>query len=187
MAFTVLERRTAHAAGEQPGLQSLQNATGSGPPGGAFRGFALGNFICIARDDRITLIMPNAEMGQGIYTAEATLLAEELEVGLDQVTLEPLPPDEDLHRQPILKLQSVGSSTSIRGAWVLLRQAGAAARTMLVAAAAARWGVPATECRASKSLAVMLSEEQRRRNQFRLMARQNPTTRSDPHPPTPCR
>jgi isoquinoline 1-oxidoreductase beta subunit len=150
LAFAALGRGKAHAAGEQPGLQSLQNAAGGGDTGDAFQGFAPGGFIRIARDGGVTLIMPNVEMGQGIYTAQATLLAEELEVGLDQVTLQAAPPNEELYRQPILQSQSTGGSTSVRGAWVPLRQAGAAARTMLVAAAAGRWGVPAVECTASR-------------------------------------
>ncbi len=152
LAFVALGRKRAHAAGEQPGLLAIQNVTGGGPQGDAFKGFAPGGFIRIAHDGSVTLIMPNAEMGQGIYTAEASLLAEELEVGLDQVTLQAAPPDEGLYRQPLLKSQSTGGSTSVRGAWVPLRQAGAAARTMLIGAAAQRWGVPATECRAERAV-----------------------------------
>ncbi|WP_233552987.1 molybdopterin cofactor-binding domain-containing protein [Teichococcus wenyumeiae] len=97
LAFAALGRRKAHAAGEQPGLQSLQNEAGGGKTGDAFQGFSPGGFIRIAPDGGVTLIMPNVEMGQGIYTAEATLLAEELEVGLDQVTLEASPPNEELY------------------------------------------------------------------------------------------
>jgi isoquinoline 1-oxidoreductase beta subunit len=151
LAFAALGRTKAHAAGEQPGLQALQNTTGGGN-GAAFKGFAPGGFIRIAPDGGVTLIMPNAEMGQGIYTAEATLLAEELEVGLDQVKLEAAPPDEELYKQPQLQSQSTGGSTSVRGAWTPLRQAGAAARVMLVAAAAARWGVPPAECTARRGV-----------------------------------
>ncbi|MFC0406920.1 xanthine dehydrogenase family protein molybdopterin-binding subunit [Roseomonas elaeocarpi] len=151
LAFAALTRRKAHAAGEQPGLQALQQETGGGDTGDAFQGFAPGGFIRIGRDGTVTLILPNVEMGQGIYTGEATLLAEELEVGLDQVRLQAAPPNEELYRQPLLKSQSTGGSTSVRGAWVPLRQAGAAARTMLVGAAAARWDVPAGECTARRA------------------------------------
>jgi isoquinoline 1-oxidoreductase beta subunit len=146
LAFVALGRNRAHAAGEQPGLLAIQNTTGGGQIGTAFQGFAPGGFIRIAQDGTITLILPNVEMGQGIYTAQAALLAEELEVGLDQVTLSPAPANEELYRQPLLKSQSTGGSTSVRGAWVPLRQAGAAARTMLIGAAAQTWGVPAGEC-----------------------------------------
>jgi isoquinoline 1-oxidoreductase beta subunit len=90
--------------------------------------------------------MPSVEMGQGIYTAEAVLLAEELDVGLDQVDLVAAPPDALLYAQPLFKAQMTGGSTSIRGFWTPLRQAGATARAMLVAAAAARWSVPPETC-----------------------------------------
>jgi isoquinoline 1-oxidoreductase beta subunit len=156
LAFVVLGRSRAHAAGEQPGLLAIQNRTGGGQTGAAlgaaFHGFAPGGFIRIDQDGVITLILPNVEMGQGIYTAEAALLAEELEVGLDQVTLAAAPPNEELYRQPLLKSQSTGGSTSVRGAWVPLRQAGAAARMMLVGAAAQTWSVPAGECTAKRGV-----------------------------------
>ena len=89
--------------------------------------------------------MPPVEMGQGIYTAEAMLLAEELEVGLDQVRLEHCAAGRRAVRQPLLGSQATGGSTSIRAFWTPLRQAGAVARTMLIAAAAQQWKVdPAT-------------------------------------------
>jgi isoquinoline 1-oxidoreductase beta subunit len=151
LAFAALGRRKAHAAGEQPGLRSIQNVTGGGEDGEAFQGFAPGGFIRIGRDGQITLIAPNVEMGQGIYTAQAMLIAEELEVGLDQVSVLAAPANEELYRQPLLQSQSTGGSTSIRGAWVPLRQAGAAARIMLIAAAAEQWNVPAAECIAARA------------------------------------
>ncbi len=113
--------------------------------------FAPGGFVRIDANG-IRLIMLNVEMGQGIYTSEAMLIAEELEVGLDQVTLEAAPPDESLYQQPLLKLQATGGSTSIRGAWAPLRQAGAAARTMLVTAAATQWGVDPASCTAKNGV-----------------------------------
>jgi isoquinoline 1-oxidoreductase beta subunit len=104
---------------------------------------AIGGFIRIDAAGRIVLVMPSVEMGQGIYTAEAVLLAEELDVGLDQVDLVAAPPDASLYAQPLFKAQMTGGSTSIRGFWTPLRQAGATVRAMLVAAAAAPGGVPA--------------------------------------------
>jgi isoquinoline 1-oxidoreductase beta subunit len=152
VAFAAIGRTKAFAAGEQPGLLSLQNVTGGGEDGEAFQGFAPGGFIRIGRDGRIALIAPNVEMGQGIYTAEAMLIAEELEVGLDQVEVLAAPPNEELYRQPLLQSQSTGGSTSVRGAWVPLRQAGAAARTMLIAAASSQWNVPPEECIARRAV-----------------------------------
>jgi isoquinoline 1-oxidoreductase beta subunit len=107
---------------------------------------AIGGFVRIEAVGRIVLVMPSVEMGQGIYTAEAVLLAEELDVGLDQVDLVAAPPDALLYAQPLFKAQMTGGSTSIRGFWTPLRQAGATARAMLVAAAAARWSVPPETC-----------------------------------------
>lgn len=140
LAFAAAGRRKAFAAGEEPSLRAI--AGGDLDTGDAFAGFAPGGFIRIGRDGRIALIIPNVEMGQGIYTAEAMLLAEELAVGLDQVAILPAPPDEELYKQPLLKSQTTGGSTSIRGAFVPLRQAGAAARMILLSAAADRLGVP---------------------------------------------
>ena len=117
-----------------------------GADGDASTAKAIGGFVRIEAAGRIVLVMPSVEMGQGIYTAEAVLLAEELDVGLDQVDLVAAPPDALLYAQPLFKAQMTGGSTSIRGFWTPLRQAGATARTMLVAAAAARWSVPPETC-----------------------------------------
>ncbi|MDR6290554.1 MULTISPECIES: xanthine dehydrogenase family protein molybdopterin-binding subunit [Inquilinus] len=104
-------------------------------------GFAPNAFIRIDRQGLVTLVMPSAEMGQGIYTAEAMLLAEELEVGLDQVKLEHSPANDALYANPLIGIQLTGGSTAIRAFWTPLRQAGAVARTLLIAAAAKQWGV----------------------------------------------
>jgi isoquinoline 1-oxidoreductase beta subunit len=107
---------------------------------------ALGGFVRISLHGRISLVMPSVEMGQGIYTAEAALLAEELDVRLDQIEAIAAPPDASLYAQPLFKAQMTGGSTSIRGFWTPLREAGAAARSMLVAAASRTWGVHPDEC-----------------------------------------
>jgi isoquinoline 1-oxidoreductase beta subunit len=117
-----------------------------GADGDASTAKAIGGFVRIEAAGRIVLVMPSVEMGQGIYTAEAVLLAEELDVGLDQVDLVAAPPDALLYAQPLFKAQMTGGSTSIRGFWTPLRQAGATARAMLVSAAAARWSVPPGTC-----------------------------------------
>ena len=111
--------------------------------------FAPNAFIRIESDGRIVLVMPYVEMGQGTYTAIPMLIAEELEVGLDQVRLEHAPPNPKLYGNPLVGgVQATGGSTSIRAAWKPLREAGAVARTMLVAAAAKRWNVHPNSCRA---------------------------------------
>jgi isoquinoline 1-oxidoreductase subunit beta len=105
-------------------------------------------FIRIGSDGQIVLIMPYVEMGQGTYTSIPMLIAEELEVDLKQIGLEHAPPNEKLYANPLLGVQATGNSNAIRGAWQPLRQAGAAARTMLVAAAAKKWNVDPASCRA---------------------------------------
>src|SRR5258705_6882728 len=112
--------------------------------------FAPNAFIRIDRQGVVTLVMPLVEMGQGVSTAMAMLLAEELEVGLDQVRLEHAPPDDALYANAILQSQTTGLSSTIRAFWTPLRQAGAMARTMLVATAAKQWSVDVEECRARR-------------------------------------
>ena len=110
--------------------------------------FAPNAFIRIGADGQIVLTMPYVEMGQGTYTSIPMLIAEELEVGAERVRLEHAPPNEKLYANPLLGIQATGNSNAIRGAWKPLRQAGATARTMLVAAAAKRWNVDPASCRA---------------------------------------
>ncbi len=112
--------------------------------------FAPNAFIRIDRDGRVTLMMHKVEMGQGTYTSMPMLLAEELEVDLAQVRLEHAPPDDALYAEPLFGVQETGGSTSVRGNFEPLRRAGAAARTLLVAAAAQTWKVTATSCRAER-------------------------------------
>src|SRR6267143_4414550 len=90
--------------------------------------FAPNAFIRIGRDGRITLIVSQVEMGQGTYTSMPMLLAEELEVGLDQVHLEHAPPDDRLYGLPGFGFQFTGASTSVRLLYEPLRRAGAAGR-----------------------------------------------------------
>ena len=107
------------------------------PEGGAH----LNAFVRIARDGSITLIMPAVEMGQGSYTMMATLIAEELDVDLAQVKVEHAPPDQKDYGNPLFVAQITGGSTSTMGWYMPLRKMGAAARAMLVGAAAASWHV----------------------------------------------
>ncbi|MFI5206813.1 MAG: molybdopterin cofactor-binding domain-containing protein [Gemmatimonadales bacterium] len=111
--------------------------------------FVPDGFIRIDRDGTVTLTMHKVEMGQGTYTSMPMLLAEELEVDLARVTLEHAPADNELYAEPLIGEQMTGGSTSVRGAWEPLRRAGAAARTLLVSAAAQQWGVAPASCRAA--------------------------------------
>jgi isoquinoline 1-oxidoreductase beta subunit len=117
----------------------------------AANAFAPNAYVRIGQDGSIVLTMPYVEMGQGTYTAIPMLIAEELEVGLNQVKLEHAPPDEKTYGNPLLAgVQATGGSTAIMASWQPLRQAGAVARTLLVMAAAKRWTVEPESCRAER-------------------------------------
>ncbi len=129
---------------------SLPSLAGRAATDGA--NFVPNAFIVIGSDGSMVLIMPDAEVGQGIWTSAAMLIAEELEVGLDQIKVTPVPPDNAKYANPLLREQATGGSTSIRGDWDRLRQAGAAARVMLITAAAKQWGVDPSTCRAARGV-----------------------------------
>ena len=109
-------------------------------------------FIRISSSGGVTLILPYVEMGQGAYTSQVQLLAEELEVDPLSVKIEHAPPDEVLYASPLFGDQITGGSGSLRGAWMTLRAAGAATREMLVEAAARRWKVRASSCVAANGV-----------------------------------
>ena len=113
--------------------------------------FAPNAFIRIDETGRVTLVMPQVEMGQGVYTAIPMILAEELDADIAQVALLHAPPNDKLYGNPTFGLQVTGNSNSIRAFWKPLRNAGASARAMLVQAAAAEWRVEAASCTTSKS------------------------------------
>ncbi len=112
--------------------------------------FAPNAFIRIDPQGAITLLMPQAEMGQGIYTALAMILAEELDAKWDQVSVEASPPSDKLYGNPIFQIQATGGSTSVRAFWTPLRKAGAGARAILIDAAARRWKVEPSSCTAAE-------------------------------------
>jgi isoquinoline 1-oxidoreductase beta subunit len=106
-------------------------------------------WIRIDSNGAIVFMVARSEMGQGVMTSLPMLLAEELEVGLDQITVRFAPADP-AYTNRLIGQQLTGGSTSIRDAWTKLREAGAVARTLLTEAAAARWGVAAADCRAER-------------------------------------
>ena len=112
--------------------------------------FAPNAFIRIDETGRTVLMMPQVEMGQGVYTSIAMILAEELDADWSKVEVQHAPPNDKLYANPVFGLQATGGSTSIRAWWKPLRAAGANARAMLVQAAAAQWQVDPASCTASK-------------------------------------
>ncbi|MFD2842433.1 molybdopterin cofactor-binding domain-containing protein [Paracoccus cavernae] len=107
--------------------------------------FAPNAFVRIGTDDLVTVMIKHLEMGQGSYTGLSTLVAEELEASWSQMRAEGAPANDELYANTYLGTQLTGGSTGLGNSYIQMRKAGATAREMLVAAAAAEWGVPASE------------------------------------------
>ena len=105
-------------------------------------------WVRITADDRVTLVLGKSEMGQGVYTSLPMILAEELCVDWKQVHVEQAPTNPKIYDL------GTGGSGSVAGSWLPLRQAGAAAREMLIAAAAKRWDVGTDTCKAKNGFVV---------------------------------
>ena len=106
----------------------------------------LGIWIRISPDDTITLIVPSSEMGQGVNTSLPMIIAEELDANWESIRTETAPANSDYKNPEGHGGQNTGGSNSVKGFWNLLQETGAAAREMLVTAAAQRWNVPLEEC-----------------------------------------
>ena len=113
----------------------------------------LNAYLRIAADNFITVVCASAEMGQGVLTAIPMLLAEELDADWSRVGVMQAPADP-AYANPLFGMQATGGSATIRGFWEPLRKAGAAAREMLVAAAAAQWKLDAAELRTENSYVI---------------------------------
>lgn len=114
------------------------------PPAGSV--FVPNAFLRIDPDGRVTVIAKHLEMGQGAYTGIATIVAEELDADWASIRVESAPADASRYGNAVLgNLQGTGGSSAMANSWTQLREAGAKARAMLVAAAAQEWRVPATE------------------------------------------
>jgi isoquinoline 1-oxidoreductase beta subunit len=109
-------------------------------------------WIVIHPDDRVVIRIARSEMGQGTYTALAQLVAEELDCDWGKVAAEFASPNEHIRRNRIWGSMSTGGSQGVRSSQDYVRKAGAAARSMLVAAAAQKWNVPAAECSVDKGV-----------------------------------
>lgn len=162
-----------------PPRQRLRGTHAPNTTGGAV---ALNGWLAIAPDDTVTIVSPKAEMGQGIHTALAMLVAEELACDWSRVRVAHAPIDAiyynvavlvdglpfhpDLDEHPLVRgvrwltaktarefgFMMTGASSSVRDVWTVAREAGAAAREALISAAALRTGVPASECRAERGV-----------------------------------
>lgn len=109
-------------------------------------------WIVIHPDDRVVIRIARSEMGQGTYTALAQLVAEELDCDWAKVSAEFASPNENVRRDRAWGSMSTGGSQGVRSSQDYVRKAGAAAREMLIAAAAAQWKVRASDCSAGKGV-----------------------------------
>ena len=131
-----------------PPLAAAQDAAPGLPGSGALVAgrFEPNAFVTIAPDNTVTVISKHLEMGQGVYTGLATLVAEELDADWDQVAVSAAPADASRYNNLFWgPMQGTGGSTAIANSFMQMREAGAAARQMLIAAAAERWSVAAGE------------------------------------------
>lgn len=115
--------------------------------------FAPNAWLRIDEDGTITFVIDKSEMGQGITTALPQLIAEELEVGLESISLA-FAPAHPAYRSPMMGMQMTGGSTSVLTAWEPLREAGATAKWLLREAAAQRWGIVAPQVEMSDGKAI---------------------------------
>ncbi|HTE42914.1 MAG TPA: xanthine dehydrogenase family protein molybdopterin-binding subunit [Steroidobacteraceae bacterium] len=109
-------------------------------------------YVRIAADSSVTVIVKHLEMGQGVYTGLATLVAEELDADWEQMRAEGAPVGPAYGNKLFGGAQGTGGSTSLASSYDLMREAGAKARAMLVGAAAKQWGVPASEITVVKGI-----------------------------------
>src|SRR5262249_21462726 len=123
--------------------------------GGAARaegGASVGIWVVILPDDTTVVRIARSEMGQGTLTGLAQLVADELDADWKHVRAEYVSPDTNLASKRAWGDMSTGGSRGIRGSVDYVRKGGAAARAMLIEAAAKRWNVPASECSAANSI-----------------------------------
>ncbi|MFG6569053.1 MULTISPECIES: molybdopterin cofactor-binding domain-containing protein [Sulfitobacter] len=113
-------------------------------PDGTEPTFAPNAFIRVAEDDTITVIIKHIEFGQGPFTGLSTLVAEEMDADWGQMRAESAPADDEKYKNLLFGLQATGGSTAMANSYTQMRKAGAAARAMLVQAAAEEWGVDAS-------------------------------------------
>ena len=109
-------------------------------------------FVRIAPDNTVTVMSKHIEFGQGPYTGLATLVAEELDADWSQIRVEAAPSDPEIYKNFRFGIQGTGGSSAMANSYLQMRRAGAAARAMLVAAAAGRWGVDEAGIEVSKGV-----------------------------------
>lgn len=109
-------------------------------------------FVTVTPDNLVTVMIKHIEFGQGPATGLATLVADEMDADWSQVRVEMSPANDPLYKNLYFGTMGTGGSSAIANSWDQMRTAGAAARAMLVEAAAKRWGVPAAEVKVAKGV-----------------------------------
>ncbi len=117
--------------------------------------FAPNAYLQIAPDGKVTIVVARSEMGQGVRTSLPMILAEELDADWSQIVI------QQAGASTLFGDQTTGGSASVRTTWDPMRQAGAAAREMLVTAAAQKWSVPVAECSTEKGFVLHAASNQR--------------------------
>src|SRR5215469_8534682 len=112
---------------------------------------SLNAWMLIAPDDTVTIMIDKSEMGQGILTALCMIAADELDCDWKKIHTEFAPAAKE-YFNPAFGMQGTGGSSSVRSSWDPMRKAGAAARDMLLQAAAQKWGVDKASCRTENSV-----------------------------------
>jgi isoquinoline 1-oxidoreductase beta subunit len=120
----------------------------------------LNAFIQVSPDDNITILIAKSEMGQGVVTSLSMLAAEELECDWKKIRTE-FAPAALVYFDPAFHMQGTGGSQSVNSAWKPMREAGATARVMLIAAAAQKWGVDPSECHAEDGAVIHAASKRR--------------------------
>src|SRR6202451_2297859 len=125
----------------------------AGPVPGAGAAFIPNAFLRIGTDNRVTVIAKHVEMGQGAYTAIATIVAEELDADWSRVRVESAPADAKRYANLVFgTMQGTGGSSAMANSWMQLREAGSKARAMLLTAAANNWKVPLAQLTVEKGV-----------------------------------
>src|SRR6202035_2664551 len=117
--------------------------------------FSPNAYLRITPDNKVTIVVARSEMGQGVRTALPMILAEELEADWKQIEI------EQAGASTLYGDQGTGGSASVRTTWDPMRKAGAAAREMLISAAALTWGVPRSACAAENGSIVHTPSKRR--------------------------
>lgn len=144
------------------------------PPGPAAAPPPPNAFVRIAPDNTITVISKHTEMGQGVYTGLATMMADELDADWSQMRVEAAPANVNLYRHLLLGIQGTGGSMSVPNAWMQYRTVGATARAMLITAASRAWKVPAVEITTSNGVLSHKSGKSAKYGEFAVAAAKLP-------------